>query len=67
VSDFKIEKSRFEKGNGKCLYLQIEIGQAKHVLFTGSAGLMDQIEKVPRDKFPFKTTIVRENEMFQFT
>jgi hypothetical protein len=65
---YKIEPSRYtEKGNGKCLHLQIEIGQTKHVVFTGSAGLMDQIEKVPRDKLPFKTIIVRENERFEFT
>jgi hypothetical protein len=67
VTDYKIEKSRYEKGNGKCLYLQIEIGNTKHVVFTGSAGLMDQIEKVPKEKMPFKTTIVRENERMQFT
>lgn len=67
VHDYKIEKSKFEKASGKCLFLQIEIGQTKHVVFTGSTGLMDQIEKVPRDKLPFKTTIVKENERFEFT
>lgn len=67
VVAYKIETSKYEKGNGKCLHLQIEIGQTKHVVFTGSTGLMDQIEKVPRDKLPFKTTIVRENERFEFT
>jgi hypothetical protein len=30
-------------------------------------GLMDQIEKVPKEKFPFKTTIIKENERFEFT
>ena len=67
VHDYKIEKSKFEKASGKCLHLQIELNQTMHVVFTGSVGLMDQIEKVPRDKLPFKTTIVKENERFEFT
>jgi hypothetical protein len=66
VSDYKIEQSKYE-GKGNCLHLQIEHKNNKHVVFTGSKGLMDQIQKVPRDKLPFKTTIIKENEMFQFT
>lgn len=66
VVDYKIEQSKYE-GKGNCLHLQIEYKNNKHVVFTGSKGLMEQIQKVPRDKFPFKTTIVKENEMFQFT
>lgn len=68
VIDYKIENSKFEKkGSGKCLTLQIQVGQTKHVVFTGSSGLMEQIEKVPKDKLPFITTIVKENERFEFT
>lgn len=67
VLDYKIEKSKFENGSGKRLCLQIAIGQTKHIVFTGSTGLMEQIEKVPKDKMPFVTTIVRENERFEFT
>lgn len=66
VADYKIEPSKYE-GKGNCLHLQIEHKNNKHVVFTGSKGLMDQIQKVPRDKFPFKATIVKENEMYQFT
>lgn len=67
VQDFKIEKSKFEKGNGKCLYLQIVVDGAKRVVFTSSSSLMEMIQQVPQSSFPFKTTIVRENERFQFT
>ena len=67
VIDFKIEKSKFEKASGKCLHLQIEYNNNKHVVFTGSIGLIGQIEQVPIDKFPFKTTIVKENDRFEFT
>lgn len=67
VLDYKIETSKFEKGNGKCLYIQVEVNGDKRVVFTGSLGLMDMIERVPKDKLPFKTTIVKENERLQFT
>jgi hypothetical protein len=67
VHAFKIEDSKFEKGNGKCLYLQIHVDNAKRVLFTGSASLMEMIKQVDKNDFPFTTTIVRENERFQFS
>lgn len=64
VFDFKIEPSQYTK---QCMHLQIGIGQVRHVVFTGSRSLMDLIEQVPREEFPFKTTIVKENERFEFT
>lgn len=67
VLDYKIENSKYEKGNGKCLHLQIAIGETKHVVFTGSKPLMDTIALVPKPDFPFKTTIIKENEWFEFT
>lgn len=68
VLAFKIEDSKFkEKGNGKCLYIQIEFDQDKRILFTGSTYLMDMIQKVPSDKFPFTTTIQKLNEHLEFT
>lgn len=68
VYDFKVETSRFqEKGNGKVLTLQIELDNTKHIVFTGSRSLMDVIEKVSKADFPFQTTIIEENERFQFS
>lgn len=67
VHEYKIEDSKFEKGNGKCLYMQIVVEGAKRVLFTGSVNLMDMIQQVPQEKFPFKTVIIKENERFEFT
>lgn len=65
VLGFKIENSKVN--NGQCLYLQIEVGDKKHLVFTGSKMLIESIQKVPKDGFPFETTIVEENEMYQFT
>ena len=67
VHDYKIEQSKYEKGSGKCLYMQIVVDGIKRVVFTGSVGLMEVIGQVPKEKFPFETIIVRENERFEFT
>lgn len=67
VEAYKIELSKFDKGTGKCLSLQILVDSSKRVVFTGSANLMEMIEQVPKDKFPFNTTIIKENERFEFT
>lgn len=69
VHAFKIEDSKVfkERGSGKCLHLQISINNEKHIVFTGSSGLIEVIEQVPATGFPFTTTIKEENERFLFT
>jgi ribosomal protein L31 len=66
VHAYRIEDSKF-KDKGRCLHLQISINGNMHVVFTGSNTLMDTIEKVSKDSFPFITTIVQEDERFKFT
>lgn len=69
VHEFRIVNSIFtkDKTNAKCLHLQISIGKIKHVVFTGSGALMDEIQQVPADGFPFITKIIKDNKRFQFT
>lgn len=64
VHEFKIVDSKF---GGKRLDMQIAIGEEKRVLWTASQALMEQIQKVPAEGFPFRTKIVKENERFEFT
>lgn len=67
VLAFQIIDSQYEKGTGKCLKLQFELDDDKRILFTGSANLMDQIEQVPKDKFPFWTKIVKlDDDSYEF-
>lgn len=67
VHHFKIGPSKYpEKGNGKCLTIQIEFEGKKRVLFTGSGVLMEQIVQVEESGFPFKTTIKRVEKSFKF-
>ncbi len=68
VIAYKIEDSKFkEKGNGKCLTLQIKIKEEMHIVFSGSVTLMQQIEKVSKEDFPFESTIIKDNDRYQFT
>lgn len=61
---FRIKDSKF---NGNCLWLQIKKGETEHVVFTGSATLIEMIQKVEHADFPFSTTIVKKDERFLFT
>lgn len=71
VHDFKIEDSRVmafkEKGTGKCLHLQISVEGEMHIVFTSAVGLLEAIQQVPKNKFPFSTTIIEENDRYKFT
>lgn len=64
VIDFKIEASKYE---GRCLYLQIQKGESKHVVFTSSKYLIQVIEKLTKEQFPFITTIVETDDKYEFT
>lgn len=66
VHDFRIEPSKKVEGTD-LLTMQIVKASDHRIVFTGSKGLIDQIQKVPRGKFPFTTTIKVENECYQFT
>ncbi len=66
ILDFKIGPSKAKPGT-ELLTLQIERNGEKRVVFTGSTVLMDQINRVPKDKFPLITTIKGDNEYYEFT
>ncbi len=64
VLDYRLEESKYQ---GKCLCIQIAIGENKNIVFTGSKVLIETIEQIPKSDFPFTTTIVEENERYEFT
>jgi hypothetical protein len=66
VVDYKVVPSNFE-GKGDRLDLQIEYRDEPRVVFTGGKYLIQTIEKVPKDKFPFKTKICKNGEHLEFT
>ena len=67
IHKYKLEKSKYEKGDGQCLVLQIEKNGVKHIIFSGSATLKSMIALVPQDKFPFETVIRMVDDRPQFT
>jgi len=69
VYHFKIDDSKCfkERGSGKCLQLQISVDNEKHIVFTSAGGLIEVIQQIPDEGFPFTTTIVKDNERFKFT
>ena len=60
-------KDSTKKANSKYLTLQIENEGIKRVVFTGSKNLMDLIPQVPKNKFPFTTTIKKNDRRLDFT
>ena len=69
VHAFKLEPSKHfkDKGNGLCLYLQISINNEKHIIFTSAVGMIEAIQQIPKDGFPFTTIIKEEDERYYFT
>jgi len=49
------------------LTLQIEKSGEKRIVFTGSTVMIDQIKRVPTDRFPFETVIKGDNDYYEFT
>lgn len=66
VLEFKVAPSKQKPGT-ECLTLQIEKAGELRVVFTGSTILTDQIKRVPKENFPFVTTIKGDNDYFEFT
>jgi hypothetical protein len=71
ILDYKVEDSKIQKykemGAGKCLYLQIIYKSEKRIIFTSGTALMEVIQKIPPERFPFITTIIKENRRYLFS
>lgn len=67
VTDFRIEESKYGESGSKCLYIQFNIGDQQHVVFTGSKPLIETIQLVPKKDFPFTTTIVKIDQRYEFS
>lgn len=65
LQDFRIKPSKYKEG--PCLHMQIFFKDQQRVIFISSKGLIDLIERIPRDKFPIETTIVFKDNRWQFT
>jgi len=67
IVGFTIKNSRYSKNRtGDYLTLQIELDGEKHVIFTGSDVLIDQMKKYG-DQIPFLATIRKINKYYSLT
>lgn len=66
ILDYKIGRSSAKPGTD-LLTLQIEKSGEKRVVFTGSKVLIDQINRVTKEKLPLVTTIKGDNDYYEFT
>lgn len=65
VTGYKIGKTKYSRGGrDQCLTLEIELDGAKHVVFTGSGVLIDQMEKYGC-QVPFVAEIVKINKYYR--
>jgi hypothetical protein len=68
VLDGKVEPSNYkDKGSGNRVVLQIKYKEEMRVIFSGAVGLIDVISRLPKDAFPFSTTIAKDGERLEFT
>lgn len=56
ITNFQIKKSKIKDGNYATI--QFENGGEKHVVFTASGPLMEQLER-HKDKMPYHVTIIQ--------
>ncbi len=66
VEAFRIEKSTVRDGTD-CLHMQVIVDNDTRVIFSGGRYLIEMIQKIPREKFPFTTTIVKQESRLEFT
>lgn len=64
IVDFIIEKGNF---SDRRLKLQLKFKDELRIIFTSAKGLLEQGDLFDRTKLPFTTTIIEENERFEFT
>lgn len=66
IHKYRIVPSKFQSA-GDRLDLQIELNGQKHVTWCSAKGLIETIKQIPESEFPFKTTIIVDNERYLFT
>jgi len=67
IHSYEVKPSKItDKGSGICLHMQIEYEGLKRAFFCGSKILKGLLEQVPKDRFPFKATIIKNGERFEF-
>lgn len=67
VTHFIIDDSKYGDEGTKRLALMFMLDGVPRLVFTNSRCLQEMIARIPPEEFPFNTTIVKENERYEFT
>ena len=65
IHAYRVDKSKVDSGT--CLTMQIEIVNEKRIVFTSGKFLTHSLNQIPKDGFPFKTTIVKQDWQYEFS
>jgi len=67
VIGYRVKDSKFVKANAPtCLTIQFMLGDARHVVFTGSQVLLDQCKSY-ESEIPFLATVKKVDKYYTFT
>lgn len=67
IIGYRVTDSKFKDGkSSSCLTIQFEMSEERHILFTGSRILLEQIEKY-KAHIPFLATIKKVDRYYTFT
>jgi len=67
ILKYAVKESRYSKNkSGEYLTLQVEMDGKRHVIFTGSDVLIDQLKQYG-EELPFKATIRKINRYYSLT
>lgn len=63
VTSFRVQPSKFNKGDGQVMTLQIDVNNEKRIIFTSSVVLRNQVQKY-QEQLPFIAQIKRINNKY---
>jgi hypothetical protein len=67
IIDYKVVKSKFKDKTEDCLYLAFKYNNNLRITFTGSKILINILNLIQKDDFPFETKIKLKNKGYIFT
>lgn len=65
IKDYKVLPSKFAD-RGERLDIQIEYKDEDRIVFTGGKYLIQTIQQIAKEDFPFKTKIIKNGEHLEF-
>ena len=65
VHDFSVNESKHYEGRS-CIWLQIKYNNEFRVVFLEGKKIQEILQKIQPEQFPFRVTLIRENDWYDF-